>query len=550
VARSGAEGLRGGWLHSAALAKLSISLMRPMGRGLGEPVDRPASPRVAVIGSGFGGIALAVKLHKAGIQTFTIFERSDDLGGVWNENTYPGVEVDNFAHWYSFSFRTYDWTRTHPGQAEIKEYLNDTVDMFGLRGHFRFGLAVERVIWDEGAQLYWVHLGDGTTEPFDFVVSAVGLFNEPRYPSWPGLDEFDGIKFHSARWEHEHDLSGKRVAVVGTGSTGVQIVTAIAPILSELVVFQREPGWLFSKGEHVFTPAERARLSRPLGYRRERFRYFFREQQKGWGGKNLQPGTTQNAKAQAACERYIAKIFRDRPDLAMAVTPTYPYGGKRQVLASGFYESLLLDHVSLVPKAVERVTKSGIVDADGREHEIDALIMATGFKAADYLNSLEVVGRDGCLLSEVWHGEPQAFLGMSVPGFPNFAMLYGPNTNQGNVVFGLETSANYVVRNIKRMRRTGVTSIDVRLSTYVTYNRWLQWRLAKSALATAKNYHKSRSGRLVLPFPTNMGWYWFFCRSLRRLATVQHRDRNRSEMPARSCTLKMAKSVTRNGDFG
>jgi cation diffusion facilitator CzcD-associated flavoprotein CzcO len=478
--------------------------------------------RVAIVGSGFGGIAAAVRLKQAGI-TFTVFERSDDLGGVWNENTYPGVEVDNFAHWYSFSFRTYDWSRTHPGQKELKDYLNDTVDKFGVREHFRFGNAVERIEWDENAQWYWVHLSDGSTETFEFVVSAVGLFNKPRIPEWPGLERFQGIKFHSARWEHQHDLTGKRVAVVGTGSTGVQIVNALAPIVGQLTVFQREPGWLFSKGEHVFTSEERRRFSRTLGYRWQRFKYFYREQTKGWGGKNLQPGTPQNAKAQAACERYIAKVFKDRPDLAKAVTPDYPYGGKRQVLASGFYESLLLGHVTLVPQAVERVTETGIVDAEGITHEVDVLVMATGFEAADYLNTLEVIGRGGRSLREAWNGEPEAFLGISVPDFPNFGILYGPNTNQGNVIFGLETSVNYVVRNLKRMKRTGVTSIDVRRSHFVIYNRWLQRRLAKSALAKAKNYHKSASGRLVLPFPTNMGWYWVFCRLLRRWAAVDRR---------------------------
>jgi len=478
-----------------------------------------------VIGSGFGGIVMAVKLKKAGILTFTVFERSDDLGGVWNENTYPGAEVDNFAHWYSFSFRTYDWSRTHPDQKEIKQYLIDTVDRFGVRGHFRFGTSVQRVAWDEVDKAYHVHLADGSTETFEFVVSAVGLFNSPRYPDWPGLDEFEGIKFHSARWEHQHDLAGKRVAVVGTGSTGVQIVEAIAPIVGHLTVFQREPGWLFSKGEHVYTAEERARLSRPLGYRRERFRYFYRENQKGWGGRNLQPGTSQNAKAQAACERYIARVFRDRPDLAKAVTPSFPYGGKRQVLSSGFYETLLLEHVTLVPSAVSRVTKRGIVDTDGIEHEVDVLVMATGFEAADYLQSIEVVGREGRSLRDTWNGEPEAFLGMSMPGFPNFSMLYGPNTNQGNVIFGLETAANYTVRNLKRMRRSGATTVDVRRSFFVNYNRWLQWRLSKSALATAKNYHKSASGRLVLPFPTNMGWYWVYCHALRLPATVMRRSR-------------------------
>jgi cation diffusion facilitator CzcD-associated flavoprotein CzcO len=496
-----------------------------------------------VIGAGFGGIAMAVKLKRAGFNAFSVFERSDDLGGVWNENTYPGVEVDNFAHWYSFSFRSYDWSRTHPSQAEIKRYLDDTVDRFGIRPHIRLSTAVQSAEWDEGEQCYRLTLADGTMEAFDHLVSAVGLFNTPAYPRWPGIEDFTGECFHSARWRHDVDLTGRRVAVVGTGSTGVQIIDAIAPVVEHLTVFQREPGWLYSKGEHVFTPEERAQLSRPLRYRLERLRYFLREQQKGWGGKNLQPGTRQNQRAQAACERYIARIFEDRPDLAKAVTPTYPYGGKRQVLTSGFYKTLLMDHVTLVPSAVSSVTERAVIDDEGEAHEVDVLILATGFEAADYLSTLEVTGRGGRTLHSVWNGDPMAFLGISVPGFPNFSMLYGPNTNQGNVIFGLETAANYTVRNLKRLRRSDATWIDVRPRAFGLYNRWLQWRLARSALATAKNYHKSSSGRLVLPFPTNMGWYWVFCRAFRIVANRTGRS-DGSRFPCTGGRVRSERSAT------
>lgn len=493
--------------------------------------EEGGTPRVAVIGAGFGGVATAVRLKRAGIETFTVFERGDGVGGVWRENTYPGCEVDTPSHWYSFSFQHYDWSHTHSPQPELERYMNDTVDAFGVRGHFRFGTAVERAVWDDASHSYEVHLSGGETATFDVVISAVGLFNAPSYPDWPGLEDFDGPAFHSARWEHEHDLTGKRVALVGTGSTGTQIARALAPVVGHLHVFVREPGWIISKGERELTETERARMRNPLVYRLERIRSFWLDQWRFRGGKQMRL-TDENRRTQELHEQYIASVFKDRPDLAAAVTPTHPYFGKRPVKATGFYETLLRDNVTYLPRAITRVTKTGVIDSAGEEHQADAIIMATGFRAAEYLPGIEVVGRDGRSIHEVWNGEPDAFLGITVPNFPNFYMLYGPNTNMGQIVFNLETQAAYAIDDIKRMIRTGATAIEVRPLFHRVYNDWLQRQLAKTVWVETNNYYKAPTGKIVVPFHTAMVWYWVLCQLLRRVSAFDRRAPWRPPPPA------------------
>lgn len=491
--------------------------------GRGSPDTR--APRVAIIGAGFGGIAAAAKLITSGIGSFTIFEKADEVGGVWRDNTYPGAEVDTPSHWYSYSFRYFDWPRTHGRQAELIRYIEDVVDDFGIRPHIRFGTAVRSLVWDDARHGYDVHLEDGTVEEFDVVISAVGLFNVPRYPDWPGMDSFEGPMFHTARWEHGHDLSNANVAIVGTGSTGAQLATALAPNVKHLTIFQRDPGWVTPKGERELSDLERTQLRNPWRYRFERYRSFAREQIRFWGGKQMQPDTKENAAAQAQGEAYITDTFRDRPDLRAAVTPNHPFFGKRPVRATGFYETLLRDNVTFLPKAVERVTAGGLVDVSGHEHKFDAIILATGFRAAEYLGEIDLRGRGGVSIHDRWNGEPDAFLGITVPGFPNFYMLFGPNTNMGTIVYNLETQANYAVRDIRRMRRTGVTAIETRESFHAAYNTWLQRALAKTVWKTTPSYYKTPSGKLVVPFPTAMVVYWAMTRAGRRIASFSRRVR-------------------------
>jgi len=456
---------------------------------------------VVVVGGGFGGIAAGVKLKQAGIDSFTIFEKSDGIGGTWWENTYPGAEVDVVSHLYSFSFKRNDWTRTHARRDELQRYLEETVDDYGLRPHFRLRTKVEHAVWDETSRRYTVHLSDGGEVTCNVLISAVGLLNHPNYPDWPGLDDFEGPKFHTSRYEHQHDLTGKRVAVVGTGSTAVQLVPEIAPVVKQLYLFQREPGWIVPKGERDFTPEERAVLRRPLQRRIERMKKFGLLEKNLWGGAIYRPGTKVNALREQQCRDYIEREFAELPELRAAVTPTYPYPGKRPIFHSTFYAALKRDNVELVPRAVASVTPTGIVDVDGVEREIDVLVIATGFKAAEYLPDLEVTGVDGRTIHEVWDHEPYAFLGITVPGFPNFFMLYGPNTNGGEIVFFLERQSEYAVRVAKRIRRGRVSAVEVRKSWTDLYNRWLQGRMKGTSWEVSRNYFTAPSGRIVTQWP-------------------------------------------------
>ncbi|AOS93748.1 flavin-containing monooxygenase [Mycobacterium intracellulare] len=461
---------------------------------------RNANPSVAIIGGGFAGIAAAVYLAKAGLQDFTIFEKSDGLGGTWRDNTYPGAEVDVHSQLYSYSFRPHDWTRTHARQAELQQYLEDVVAEHGLASHFRFGTAVEEIAWDDTVSSYRLRTKDGAVQIFRAVISAVGMLNIPNYPTWPGLNQFVGPKLHTARWE-PIEIAGKKVAVVGTGSSAVQVVPTIAGVAEKVTLFQREPGWIVPKPDRDLSDGERARLRRPWARRRERIRQFWLIEIGQMFGALHRPGTKINTIAESRCRSYIAEVFADRPDLAEAVTPTYPFPGKRPVLTKAFYPALLRDDVELVPHAVQSVTATGVVDARGVEHRADVLVMATGFQPANYLASYRVVGRTGRTLHEFWDGEPQAFAGITVPEFPNFYILYGPNTNGGEIVSALQRQAEFAVRSIKRLQDDSVARIEVRPWFYRRYNQWIQSSMAKTAWVRSNNYYKSPSGRVVTQWP-------------------------------------------------
>jgi cation diffusion facilitator CzcD-associated flavoprotein CzcO len=482
-------------------------------------------PCIAIIGGGLGGVAAGVKLRGAGFENFTIFEKSSGPGGTWWDNRYPGAEVDVSSHLYSYSFMPYDWTRTHARQGELQQYVEDVIDRFGLRPHYRFSTPIERVVWDDARQAYDVTTGDGETATFEVVISAVGLLNQPRYPDWPGLDSFAGPAFHTARWEAEHDLTGRTVAVVGTGSTAAQIVPEIADDAGRVVVFQREPGWVVPKPTRVFTDEERAALSRRWYRRRERTRLLYLIEKGQFRGSIHRPGTKTNDIRGGQARAYIDETFKDRPELRAAVTPNYPYPGKRPVIAQGYYEALLRNDVELVPFAVESVTPTGLVDTRGVEHAVDILVMSTGFQPANFLNTFDIVGRTGRTLHEAWQGEPRAFLGITVPEFPNFYMLYGPNTNGGEIIFHLERQAEYAVRSIKRLGRGGVTAVEVRRSFYDLYNWWMQRQMGRTAWVRSNNYYKSGSGRIVTQWPYGVTLYGALTKLLGRVSEVCRRAR-------------------------
>jgi cation diffusion facilitator CzcD-associated flavoprotein CzcO len=459
------------------------------------------TPTVAIVGAGMGGISAGVLLRRAGIESFTIYEKSARVGGTWWDNQYPGAEVDVDSYVYSFPFKRHDWTRTHARQAELHRYLEETVDDFDLAAHLRFRTGVTRAEWDDDRHLYRLTLTTGEETECHVLISAVGFLNVPHYPDWPGLEDFRGPSFHTSRWEHQHDLRGKRIAVVGTGSTASQLVPALQPVVSKLLVFQREPGWVLPKGDHDYTTAERRRLHNPLVHRYRRAKWYWGAEKRLWNGSAYRPGTPVHTAAEEAARQYIAKAFEDRPDLIASMTPSYPFWGKRTIFSSDFYPALKQPNVEVVPRAVSAVTRQGVVDVDGVEHPVDALVLATGFQPTNYLAHLEVVGRSGESIQKYWDGEPRAFLGVTVPTFPNFYMLYGPGTNGGEIALNLRNQAAYARRAIKRMIRDGVTAIEVKRSWADPYHAWLQSKMADTAWAVSNNYFTTSTGKVVTQWP-------------------------------------------------
>ena len=475
-------------------------------------------PRVAIIGGGLGGTAAAVYLRRAKITNFTIFEKSEGPGGVWWDNTYPGAEVDTASHMYSYSFSSYAWSATHASRRELQQYVEDTIDQFGLRDHYRFAAEVVSTLWDDSRSQYSVTLADGKQEWFDFVISAVGLLSVPMIPAQLDLASFAGRIFHTSRWDHEYDFAGKRVAVVGTGSTAIQVVPALADMCGQLYVFQREPGWIMPKKVTVYSETEKIRAQRPLTYKIQRIKtYMWRHRARG--PKSFREGTKQNLQARDQARAFIERELGDRPDLMQLVTPTYPYGGKRPVSGKPeYYQAFKRDNVKLVPEAVASAHDNVIVTTAGSEFEVDAIVLATGFRTTDFLSSFTLRGTDQ-VVQDFWAGEPAAYLGITIPTFPNFFMLYGPNTNGMGLMFMLERQADYAVRSIKASMRHGNRPIDVSRRAYDRYNEWLEKRLKNTVWATVNNYFKTASGRIVTQFPEGLPTYWLFTKTLRGVSS-------------------------------
>lgn len=481
---------------------------------------------VAIIGAGFGGIATAVKLKQAGFEDFVVFEKSTGPGGTWWDNTYPGCEVDVPSHVYSFSFFVdFDWSRTHAPQPELQRYAEETIDRFGIRPHFRFGSEVRSAVWNTEDDRYDVTLASGETAPFNLVVSCLGMLNVPKYPDWPGLESFEGPRFHTARWDHDVDLTGKRVAVVGTGSTAAQVVPAVAPQVGRLLVFQRQPGWIIPKGEREFSVRERARYRRhPWLIRAERYRFFARDHH--FANHAFEVGSRVNRKMLETSLRFLDSDIED-PELRRRLRPDYPWGCKRAVIASTFYAALNRANVTLVPSAVAQVTPRGLVDETGAEHEVDVLVMSTGFQPYNSVADLDVVGPDGCSLREIWDGSPEAFLGITVAGIPNFFILFGPNTNgASSIITQLEMQADVVVRTARRMQRRGITAVDTRPTAMRRFVQWVDRRNRKmqsAGFAGCTNYYFSAKGRNVTQWPSSHAKYLLMTKLLPRWAMVGRR---------------------------
>jgi cation diffusion facilitator CzcD-associated flavoprotein CzcO len=458
--------------------------------------------RVAIVGAGFGGLAAAVKLRQRTTAEFTIFEQSDGVGGTWWANRYPGCEVDIHSHAYSFSFLKYEWLRTHATQPELLAYAEHVTDRFGLRDHIRLNTRVTHLAWDDETRTYELTTEHGEKREFDVVICALGLLSVPRYPDWPGLDSFRGPRFHTSQWEDEHDLGDRTVAIVGTGSTAAQIVPAIAPRVGRLLVYQREPGWIEPKRERAFTARELWFYRHvPLAQRAHRAWLFYQSMRRF---KGFDVGSERQRRMRESCLDFIDTTIED-PATREAVKPGYPWGCKRPVVASTFYSALNRPNVELVPHAVTSVTEDALIDASGTKRQVDVLILSTGFQPTRFLAGIEVTGRGGRSIHDVWAKRPSAFLGVTVAGFPNLFILYGPNTNGGlSIIAQLERQAEIAVKAVARLQRGGVRSVDTRPGAQRRYVEWIDRQLAKHASAMdsgCHNYYHGPDGANVTQWP-------------------------------------------------
>ncbi|MBU8825864.1 flavin-containing monooxygenase [Mycolicibacterium goodii] len=478
------------------------------------------SPRVAIIGSGFSGIAAAIALRKRGIEDFVIFEQAPALGGTWWHNRYPGAEVDLESHIYSFSFERYDWTRTHAGWAELQGYLNHVADKWDLRRRMKFDEKVTDVHWSDTEHTYTVRTASGDDHgQFTAVISAVGFLNIPLIPPFAReQNDFEGAICHTSRWIDGLDMTGKKIGVVGTGSSAVQVVTEAERVGKEVKIFQIEPNWILPKDSRDFTPLERRlnRLAPVYAYRR--LKLYLGYDLRQVRSSHARPDGRTNQRKHKAALAFLHRELGDRPDLLELATPSFPYEGRRTVVSDTYYRALRSPKVSLIPHAVKGLSRTGAIDANGDEHELDIIVLATGFDAANYLGNYDVHGQGGVELHDVWQGEPEAFLGMMVPKFPNFFIMYGPNTNSIPLVSFYEAQAAFTASLIARAAKTRASNIEVRRSAFVIYNDWVQAALAKTVWAQVQNYFQAGTGRIVSQWPFGATPYILATKLLRRIA--------------------------------
>ena len=486
-----------------------------------EPGTR--TPEIAIIGSGFGGLGMAGRLRQAGIDTFTIYEKANDVGGTWRDNTYPGAACDVPSHLYSLSFAPKaDWTRKYPQQPEIHAYLRSLVDRFGLGPHLRFGTEVAEATFDESAERWNLRFVDGTEAHADVVIAATGQLNRPHIPDLPGLDEFQGTWFHSARWPHVApddkatdldvadtplDLAGRDVAVVGIGASAIQFVPELAKVAKTLTLYQRSSNYVAPKRDGPLDERTRRRFMRsPMLVRLYRLSIWARFEAR-W--LVLRRGSHIGALGRKRFERELAKIVS--PELTNeALIPDYPIGCKRILISNDWYPAILQPHVQVVTGGVDAVTATGVVAA-GEERPADTIVFGTGFQSTGFLTPMRIVGRGGTDLHQLWAEGAEAHLGLTVPGFPNLFVLYGPNTNLGHnsIIFMIERQVAYALTCIRRLIESGDASIEVRADIQRASQRSLERRLDQTVwTASCHSWYKTATGKITNNWPGLTAGYW------------------------------------------
>jgi cation diffusion facilitator CzcD-associated flavoprotein CzcO len=460
-------------------------------------------PSIAVVGGGFGGVGAAVMLRREGYEDVTVFEKGDRVGGVWRANTYPGAACDIPSHLYEFSFAPNSWSRRFSPGPEIRAYIEGVARRFGVLERIRTGIEVKSASWDEQRRKWLLQTSAGPHEA-DVLATACGQLSAPKVPPLAGLEDFEGPAFHTAEWRHDVDLAGKRVALIGTGCSAIQVGPAIQPEVAQLDVYQRSPGWTLAKGDFAYTRSLRAAFRRlPVLHRLDRASvYAFQDL----------------AAAAFTRHRWLLPLFRmlgmrqikaaiSDPELRRKVTPSYEFGCKRVMLTDDWYPTLTRDNVELIAEGVDGVTPSGIRDSTGVERPADAIVFATGFASHDFVAPMAITGSDGLALESAWAEVARAYLGLSVPGFPNMFLLYGPNTNggSGSVVNTIECGVGHLLAALREMERVGASRIEVSRAAAEDFDRELRAALAGTVWQSGcHNWYVDENGN----DPNNWPWTW------------------------------------------
>jgi 4-hydroxyacetophenone monooxygenase len=488
-----------------------------------------ADVRVAIIGAGMSGLLAAYRLFQAGVP-FVIYEKNSEVGGTWFENTYPGCRVDVASHLYNYSFAPKaDWPDHFCTQEVMLDYFREFAKEFGLSDHIRFNTEVTAAVWDD-EHARWtlsVRAPEGQHRAqYTILVSAVGQLNRPKLPDIPGRSSYVGSAFHSAQWDHSVELTGKRVAVIGTGASAYQFIPEIAPDVSELLVFQRNPPWLRPTPHyHEPVPDSAMWLYEHVPYYAQWYRFWLFAPGlwgvlEGWIIDPQYPPTERavsavNDELRAMLTREIEAQTADNSELLSRVLPRYPVGAKRVLRDNGIWlNTLKRPNVRLITEPITKITPRGVVTRDALEHEVDVLIYGTGFQASQFLTPMKVTGRGGIDLHDMWDGDARAYLGITVPGFPNLFCLYGPNTNLvgqgGSIIYFSECAVTYLVDAIRVLLTTGHRAMDVRKHVHDEYNRWIDEGNANRTWgwSTVSSWYNNDKGRSSQNWPYTAQEYW------------------------------------------
>ena len=479
------------------------------------PANR-VSPSVGIIGAGPGGLALGIFLRRAGFRDFTIFDREDGVGGTWRINTYPGLACDVRSHLYSYSFDlNANWSRVWSGQREILDYFERCAQRYELGPNLRLHTEITAARWDAGTNTWQLSTGSGEEHRFDVVVSAVGMFTRPVLPALVEDEPFAGTLMHTARWDHSVDLADARVAVLGTGSTASQLVPEVAKVAKKVYSVQRSPTWIMPKPDRPYTQREKWVFTHvPFAKKIYRTRLWLRSES---NISVIEDGSDKTQEFKGIALRALESTVSDE-QLRRRLTPDHPFGCKRLVFATDYLRTLTQPHVEVVSSPARSLRARTLVAEDGTEMEVDVVVCATGYAAADYLGQIDVAGEDGATLREKWAEGAYAYLGMAVPDVPNFFMLYGPNTNVGSnsVIFMLEAQARYIVRALKYMRRRRKTYIAVRPQAMAAFIAKIdEWMEGTVWLTRCSNYFRAANGRVVTQWPRSALAFWGATRRFR-----------------------------------